>query len=468
MYIAHRLASAKPALVLISVTSSLLVLTGCAGNHGRSSPKPVIQVSAFSHVDSPEAVRPEVSQPWWTGLATPELDGLISAALKNNQTLAAALARLEQAEASYNRSRANQGPTLDAKVKADRDVKAETHRLNRIEYGLTASWELDFFGRLENTKRARGADLQSKKYSLEAARLALTATLADAYFGVIEQRLLLQRLAQQEKTAINYVSIIQSRYDQGLISKVDLLQQQSQLADIRSLVPDAESNLRTQENLVSTLVGASPGTTHPAITDPAFPALPPLPSIGQPDELLKKRPDLRGLQADLMAADADIGRAIADRIPRLVFGMDAVRVAGRSTEDGLVTLTGSLVQPLLDWGARRAEVSRTRGVFSERLALYSQTYLDGVYEVENNVYRESRQKNLLIILDERRQLLQQSFDQAQQRYVAGLTDYLPVLTAVQQLYTVEQRLIREQRRLVSFRIALHRALGGPVQGADSP
>jgi outer membrane protein TolC len=355
---------------------------------------------------------------------------------------------------------------MDARVKADKDVKAEDRRLDRIEYGITASWEIDFFGRLGNTRRARAADRLSREHALAAARLALTASVAEAYYGVIEQRLLLRLLAQQEKAVVDYVAIIQSRYDQGLISKIDLLQQQGQLADIRSLVPDAESNLRTQENLVNTLLGAGPGSARPAEADPAFPILPSLPSLGRPDDLLKKRPDLLAQQADLVAADAEIGRAISERLPRLVFGLDALRVAGRTSEDPLITAAGTLVQPLLDWGSRRAEVARTKGVYTERLAVFSQTFLDAVFEVENTVYRESRQKELLLRLEERRQLLQASLDQARQRYVAGLTDYLPVLTSLQQLYTVEQRLIREQRRLVSFRIALHRALGGPVPATE--
>ncbi len=440
-------------------------MVGCTTSRGGKAPNPVVAVTTFTQAETTEAV-PGTGGPWWNGLASTELEGLISTALKNNQTVAAARARLDQADATYRRAGAARLPTMDARVKADKDVKAEDRRLDRIEYGITASWEIDFFGRLGNTRRARAADRLSREHALAAARLALTASVAEAYYGVIEQRLLLRLLAQQEKAVVDYVAIIQSRYDQGLISKIDLLQQQGQLADIRSLVPDAESNLRTQENLVNTLLGAGPGSARPAETDPTFPALPSLPSLGRPDELLKKRPDLLAQQADLVAADADIGRAISERLPRLVFGLDALRVAGRTSEDPLVTATGTLVQPLLDWGSRRAEVARTKGVYTERLAVFSQTFLDAVFEVENNVYRESRQKELLLRLEERRQLLQASLDQARQRYVAGLTDYLPVLTSLQQLYTVEQRLIREQRRLVSFRIALHRALGGPVPSAE--
>ena len=130
-------------------------------------------------------------------------------------------------------------------------------------------------------------------------------------------------------------------------------------------------------------------------------------------------------------------------------------------------LGAGLVQPLLDWGARREEWLRAKSRYRERLAAYSQAYLDAVWELAAVVQNEKHQRELLESLSRRRSILESLIKQARSRYDSGLTDYLPVLSATQQLYSVEQRLVRERRRLAGLRIDLQRALGGPVP-ADAP
>ena len=164
-----------------------------------------------------------------------------------------------------------------------------------------------------------------------------------------------------------------------------------------------------------------------------------------------------------MAADAETARALAERLPRLTLTADALRLeVGDNPAVKAVSLGAGLVQPLLDWGARREEWVRTKAVYHERLAAYTQDYLGAVWEVEGLIQNERRQHELLESLARRRLLLEATIKQARSRYDAGLTDYLPVLTATQQFYAVEQRLVRKRRRLASLRIALHRALGGPA------
>jgi len=193
-----------------------------------------------------------------------------------------------------------------------------------------------------------------------------------------------------------------------------------------------------------------------------FPSLPELTQVGNPDDLLSLRPDLRAARSDLVSADAETGRAMAERLPRLTFSAEALLLEGRGPDGGLVTFAADLVQPLLDWGQRRAEWVRTKAVYRERLAIFTQAYVRAVWNLDTLVRSESKQRELLKRLHDRRQLLDATLGLATSRYTSGLTDYLPVLSATQQLYALEQRLIREQRRLTSLRIALHQALGGPL------
>jgi outer membrane protein TolC len=181
-----------------------------------------------------------------------------------------------------------------------------------------------------------------------------------------------------------------------------------------------------------------------------------------PSDLLLNRPDLRALQAELVAADADIGRAIAERLPRITLEGAYYYEDGPVFTGPAAFLLGSLVQPLLDWGARKAEVERNRALYVERLAVFSQAYLEAIEEVENALYQERKQRVFLSRLEDRRRILAKTVEETRDRYTSGLTDFLPVLNALQELQRLERVILRQQRDLIGFRIRLHRALGGAV------
>lgn len=389
------------------------------------------------------------------------LNEYVEKALRTSRTVEAARARLAQAEAIYRRAGSALGPSVDLKGRYDHDIKTSALRGDYREFGPALSWEIDLFGRLQSTRQVRLMERQSRAFLLEGVRLTLSASVVEAYLGVIEQTELLRLLHSQRDSSLNFLRIIQQRFDQGLISVVDLLQQRSQVLDTESLIPDAEANLRVQENILQTLIGDWPDGRGVPV-ESSLPVIASLPSLGNPGDLLAHRPDLMAARADLVASDADIGRALADRLPRLTFSADALLVDGRGKENVLSTLSSGLALPLLDWGSRRMEVVRSKEVYRERLAIFAQAYQDAVLDVENAVVRAVKQRELNERLEERRKLLEEVLQQSQERYTRGLTDYLPVLTSLQQLNAVEQRLIRERRKLLSQRVTLHRALGGPV------
>lgn len=440
----------------------LVVGGGCSLHRREADPKPVREIGTYSEfpVGSPIQERP---RNWWVTLGSVRLNEYVEASLRQSQTVEAARARLQQAEATLRRASAALGPSVDLKARLDRDIEARASREDYWEWGGALSWELDFFGRLSSARAARKADAVSRLNQLVAAKLTISAAVTEAFLGVIEQHELLVLLRRQWETSRDFLKIIQERYDQGLISLVDLLQQKSQLAEIESLIPDAESSLRVQQNVLLTLLGKPPAENATLAVDDVLPGVVPLPEIGLPSDLIVNRPDLRAARADLLASDAEIGRAMAERLPRFSFSSDGLFVDGRGREGFLWTIAPSLLSPLVDWGNRRAEVSRTKAVYRERLAIFSQQYVDAVLEVENAIVREYRQKQLIAQLEARSIILQEVLQQTKDRYTAGLTDYLPVLTSLQQLNSVEQRIIRERRRLLSFRVALHRALGGPIE-----
>lgn len=438
--------------------------TGCALHPVDSTPRPAVATAEYSVGAAAPANAAPVAA-WWETMQSARLNEYVDRALRTSRTVEAAQARLAQADAIYRRAGSALAPSVDLKARYDHDIKSSAPREDYREIGPSLSWEIDLFGRLRSTRQVRRMERESRAWLLEGVRLTLSASVVEAYLGVIEQNELLRLLHSQRNSSLEFLRIIQQRFDQGLISKVDLLQQQSQVVDIESLIPDAEATLRVQENILQTLTGGWPNGQGVAV-DNTLPFVVPLPSLGNPSELLARRPDLLAAKSDLIAADADIGRAIADRLPRFSFAADALLVDGRGREDVLATLAPSLFLPLLDWGNRRMEVVRSKEVYHERFALFTQAYLDAVLDVENSVVRAVKQKELIERLEERRGLLVTVLEQTQERYTRGLTDYLPVLTSLQLLNGVEQRLIRERRKLLSLRVTLHRALGGPLPAAD--
>lgn len=300
-------------------------------------------------------------------------------------------------------------------------------------------------------------------------RLALSADIAESYFTAIGQQLKLMRLEQQADADNELLELNQLRFNEGLGTQVDVLQQQGQLADTQSLIPPVESNLRVLENSIDVLLGQAPDAQDRTNRNDALPLDSTLPAIGVPSDLLLNRPDLRRMKNALIAADADIGAAIADRLPRVTLTGSLLFADGPAFAGPLGSVLGSLVAPLIDWGQRRAEVKRNEALYTERLAAFTQAYLEAVAEVENVLYQEDRQREYVARLETRRNVLRETAEKAQASYNEGLTDYLPVLDAVKGLRAVERSLIDQRVALTLLRVRLHRAVGGQIPSyADIP
>lgn len=446
------------------------LLTGCAVHQVNLAPRPSVGANPHSATQGEGDAVKKAQEPWWHSFQSEELNALTGDALKESFEVAAAGERLNQALALYRRAGGALKPELRITGSFDSDIAAKGRDLRQDawEAGAEVGWEVDFFKRLGSARLARAADVQSRQNLREAVRLALSVGIAESYFGIIEQRQLLFLLAKQQQTSRELLRIIERRYEQGLVSRLDVLQQQAQVAEVDSQIPSVEALLLDLQNQLGALLSGMPGGRDLGIigAQTSFPNLPELVKLGRPDELLKLRPDLRVAQADLVSADAETARALAERLPRLTFSAEALLIEGRGPSGNLVTFAADLVQPLLDWGQRRAEWVRTQAVYRERLAIFSQSYVRAVWNLDTLVRSETKQRELMRRLQERKQLLDATLGLATSRYTSGLTDYLPVLSATQQLYALEQRLIREQRRLTSLRIALHQALGGPLPVAQ--
>ncbi len=448
-------------IVLLGTASVLL--SGCQPHTINPTPEPLQTGGVVYSIPSP--TKKPIGDPWWVSFKDAKLDELIDDALNGNFDIMRGMARIDQAAALTRQAGAARLPQVDLEGSILRDwADGETrNHLDRVGGALV--WEVDVFNRLGSAEIARRSERAARAEDLETIRLSLSAEVTAAYFDAVGQRTQLRLLEQQIEADRELLELTELRFEAGLTASVDVLQQSSVLAETESLVPPTEALLRVAENRLDVLIGQAPDAVDRVDDNDRFVDVEDLPLVGVPSDLLLNRPDLRALRSELIAADAEIGQAIAERLPRITLDGSLFYGDGSEFTGPAGVLLGSIVQPLLDWGARKAEVERSRAVYEERLAEFSQAYLQAIEDVENALYQERKQREFLDRLERRRLFLERTVEETRDRYTNGLTDFLPVLDAIKELQRIERIIVIQQRELLGFRIQLQRVLGGQVKAA---
>ena len=417
----------------------------------------------------------EVANRWWRSLGDEKLTALVEKALSNNLGLQQARLRIEQAASLEHQAATSLLPSLDASADTQRrwpDVGVKY--TDSLAGGLTLSWEADLWRRLTSIRQAARFDMAASREDLQATALLLAGEVAETYLGIIEQKLQLALLTRQVEVSKTLLGLIELRFSVGESDIVDVYQQRQQLASTEAQFPLIRARHRVLANRLKVLVARSPtNAPEPAAED--LPSLSPLPKTGVPSSLLTNRPDLRRIRYQLIAADHRVAEAVADRLPRLQIGLEreySDTNFRQLTSEGLFTsLMADLAGPVFDWGRRQDEVRRRKAIVKERLLELSEAYLTAVGEVEDALWRERRQRELIKALDKELDIATRNLKETRIRFGrAALTDYLPVLAAIQSLQALERNLLTRRRELVSIRILLYRALGGlqpwaPVKSA---
>ena len=466
--------------LLLAIT--LPMLTGCGVLHRvKSNPPPSVPVpGAFARADGKSASgarKPDAK--WWSAFSDPELNGLVDSAFAANLDLRGAYARLAGASAAARVAVSAYIPSLElsSDISNSRSVfnfgggaaapgggggGAFGVEQSQVNLQAALSYEVDLWGRVQGQAAAGEAELRASESDLATMFITVSANVVDAWLQVIEQRATLDLLRSQLQANSTYLELVELRFRQGLASSLDVLQQRQQAVSLEAQIPPVEAQLGILEHQLAVLLGRAPGTV--TVARSSLPSVPPLPAVGLPADLLQNRPDVRAAQLRVMAADHRVGSAIANRFPRLTLsaaaGFQGFDVATGLFDNWFYNLLAGLTQPVTDQVRLEAEEREARARLEEQVAQYGQTVLTALREVEDALIQESRQDALLEELEEEVEVSQATLDEAQRRYRNGLSDYLPVLTALQSLQSSEQRRVAARRQRLSFRVQLHRALGG--------
>ena len=454
------------------VSVAMTGLMGCGVIH-QANRHPDAPVAVPAQFDSGVNTSSVASGRWWVTFHDEGLNASMAAMFEGNLSLKQAFAAIDQAHATLRSASSAYWPQIsyDVNVTQSRSIfnfgsagpsqGAFGVTQNQFNASLAASYEIDLWGRVWSTHQAAHASLDASKHDLEALAMSLSALTADAWYGLIESRAAEALIRSQIEANQTQLELVELRFQQGLATALDVYQQQQAVAASKGLLPNILGAERLFENQIGSIVGRAPGQDVPS--PDALPDLPDLPEIGVPAKVLAQRPDVRAAQARVAAADYSIGAAIANRFPTIRL---TASVGTRSFEfkdmfeNWFWNLLAGLTGPLFEGGRRAAEVDRTEAVLEGQLAAYANTVLSALYEVENALINERSARATLVELVHQRELAESTWREARERYVNGLSDYLPVLTALQAKQRLEQSELSARRTVISSRIQLHRALGG--------
>ncbi len=448
----------------------LAFANGCA-NHQTMSQVPLTIPLPQSFSSTGDTTAPVK---WWHSFKSEQLNEIVNHSFRDNLDLKVAWSRLTQAEAVTRSSRAYRLPSVDGSLGLARRKSVflqgaafgarniNSFYLSTYDLSLAASYEVDLWNRLRSQSSAASRDKRAARAELETIALSLSASLVETWFQIIEQQTQLELLNDQLKIGQTFLELLELRLGQGLSSALDVYQQRQQLSSTRALIPQVKSQEQVLIHQLATLLTKIPHKMELDIPN-QLPALPPLPKTGFPIAMLDNRPDIRSAMHRVFAADYRVAAAVAARRPSLQ--LNASNGFSSSSASGLFdnfiwSLGTNILAPIFDAGRRKAEVHRTKAVVEEQLNRYASTVLTAIREVEDALAREKFQQDYIAELDENISLSEATLEEAKARYLNGLSDYLSVLTALVSLQNLQRTRVSAQRQLLSFRISLHRALGG--------
>ncbi len=447
-----------------------LTLAACSPHQVQKDPlPPVAMADSYGASDSANSERP-LPEKWWTDFQDSRLSALIERTLDENLQVRAAWARIEQSRAVLAQSGAGRWPQIDATASAGRSSsrfniggQSTETTSNQFSASLGAAYEVDLWRRVASQHQSAALNAMAARDDYEAIAISLAAEVAETWFDIVSQRAQKTLLESQLETNETYLELVELRFQRGLASALDVYQQRQQQVSTSAQIALLDAAIELFEHRLAILITEAPGAVNFDVAEALPETLPSIPATGIPADLLDRRPDVRAARRRVEAADYQVAVAVANRLPSLRLSASAgyqSNTIGDFLSSPVWSLLSSVSQAIFDGGSRKAEVARSKAVVDELLMVYGQILLQAIGEVENALVQERQQLLYIEDLEETVELSALTLREAQARYSQGLSDYLPVLTALQAQQRSEVTLLQAQRQLISYRIQLCRALGG--------
>ena len=456
-----------------------LMLAGCV-TVGPDYQRPVLDLPAT--LARPSNLSPVTGttewRTWWKSFGDPVLDQLIDEAAAHSQDLQLAAGRIEEARAAVSVTDAERYPSVDASLSETRSRRSQTtgqlppsiSPVNQVTHlGLSAAWEIDFWGKFRRADEAARARLLAQESSRDAVLNTLYASVAQNYFALRSYDAQVALADSALKTRQENVRLQQKRLNAGSIGALDMHQAESEVAAAEIIQAQARQAVANTETVLAVLLGRSPtAIAAPVIargaaieTLYAHLVLP----ADIPSDLLNRRPDLIAAEETLRAANADIGQAKAQYFPsiKLTSGIGYESNAFKdllNPASMLWNLGANLVQPIFRSGAIGALVSGAQARETQARAQYVLGVQNAFKDVHDALTNLTAGEQITTAAARRATALTDSTRLATLRYNNGYSSYLEVLTAQRDLLQIQATQIDAQRAQLASSVALYKALGG--------
>ena len=411
---------------------------------------------------------------WWTLFASPQLDDLMRRAIADNHDLAAAKATLAQARELVAAQSGQLYPQIGLQAGTGRQkYGAEflgTFRVAPFTYeavGASVHYVLDYDGAIARSIEEQKALEQYQRSELDAAQLTLTGDVASEAVIIAATRGEIRAAAELLSEDRNNVNLVQTAFEDGSVSKLDVLTAQSQLASDQTLLPPLYQQLAMARHALAVLLGHAPAEWSQPDLELASIRLPRELPVSVPSQLVRRRPDILAAEAQLHAATAAVGVATANLYPQIALtatlGQQALTPAKLfDASSAAWSLIGGLTQPLFDGGTLRAERRASLDALNASAARYQQVVLDSFGQVADLLDAMDHDAQLVGAQANARDTSQASLDLARQSYQAGNSGLLQVLDAQRLRQRAQLGFLEAQARQYLDTIQLLLAVGGPL------
>ncbi len=494
----------------------VLLLTDCTVGPNFQPPQaPTIANwhDASARQQGPRATVTETADPdplWWSKFGDPTLTALMERAIVGNPTVQQAVVRVAEsiqveaaaraaglptvkASGSYMReqlgakgllesqgvfnqlnalsgastlNRLSPGLGQEAAASLGSVLNGLSQPVNLYEYGMSASWELDLFGRVRRSVEQARAQTEAQRDAADDALVMLESQVAQAYVALRGAQALAKSQRGNIATAQDVLRLTQQQQQAGLASMLDVEQARTQLSNNLHQLPGFEQQQQQAMNRVSILTGQAPGALDAMLAPPApLPALPSIIGVGVPSTLARRRPDIRQAEAQFHAATANVGVAIASFYPDVSltgdFGLRAIDASFLTNwASAFYSFGPSVSVPVFQGGQLTANLRLARAQTVDAALNYRSTVLNALREVEDALvgYRTDRAARDQLIDTVRS--AETTLGLARDRYLHGMADFIQVLNAEGTLFSARQSLVQADMALRNDVVALYTALGG--------
>ncbi|ANQ83754.1 putative outer membrane efflux protein [Azoarcus olearius] len=451
------------------------LVAGCAFTEPVARPDQPLPAQ-WTEQPGPAAATP-LPDTWWQSFGSPALDALVAEALVASPDLQVQAERVLQAELALRQTRASLFPwlTLDADSgwrradAGDRGASTVTET-KTTSLGLSASYEVDLWGRVAANVGSARASLNATRYDRDSVRLSLAASVATTYFQLLTLQERLEIARQNLAIAERVLRVVEARYRNGAASALEVSQQRTTVLTQRAAIEPLEVSVRQTRSALAILLGRNPQDAAPEFERLEALAIPTV-TPGLPAELLLRRPDLASVEASLAAASADIAAARAALLPSISLsaggGVASSLLLSLADPGTTVSLSASLVQTIFDGGRLQAAVDIARSRQRELLESYRSAIITALKEVEDALGNASRDANQEAAQREILAEAQRALRLAELRYREGAADLLTVLDAQRTLFSAQDQLAQLRQARLTDAVGLYKALGGGWRAENS-